>query len=148
MNNIDFTELKRKFSYDPSTGILTNLKTALPSGTKNKAGYLTVHFMRKNLYAHRVAWALTYGKFPEKMLDHINGNKTDNRLGNLRLADCVINGHNRKALGITKPKQTKKWAASIMVNYKRKHIGYFDTPELAHKAYLEAKKIHHPSAPH
>ena len=146
MNNFDFTEFNRRFSYCPDTGILTRLKTQKPSGTRNKSGYITIHCLRKNFYAHRVAWYLTHGEFPNGIIDHINGDKADNRLINLRVADFAMNGHNRVVSGVTKPKHTKKWVASITVNYKRKHLGYFDTPELAHQAYVEAKKVYHPTA--
>jgi len=147
MNEFDFTGLKEKFSYCPNSGFLTNKKTGKVSGTKNKDGYLTVSYKRKNFYAHRVAWAITYGNFPDSMLDHINRNKADNRLCNLRQANASMNNQNKKFFGVTSPKQTKKFAAAITVNKKRKHLGYFFTKEDAHRAYVEAKKIYHPTAP-
>jgi len=144
MNKDDFKQV----SYNPDTGLffgITNITK--PIGTVNANGYLVFKVNGKLHYAHRVAFFLMNGFLP-KMVDHINGKKTDNRIANLRAADASINGQNRRPKGVTKHKGSNKWIASIMVNYKRKHIGYFDTPELAHQAYLEAKKIHHPTAPH
>lgn len=148
MDSIHFTNLVNSFSYDPQTGHVIHKTKNKIAQSKNKGGYLTLHFQKKNHYLHRVAWAITHGYFPDSAIDHINGDKTDNRLCNLRLVSASENGQNRKnVLGYTKPKQTKKWAASIMVKRKRKHLGYFDTKEMAHQAYLEAKKIYHPTAP-
>ena len=156
MSDIDFIQLREKFFYDPETGVIINRKT----GRQIRAvtnGYLAARFSGTTMYAHRIAWALTFGRMPDRHLDHINGNKTDNRISNLREADDLVNNHNRHTanksnkscglLGVTKPRHTNKWAASITVNRRRVHIGYFDTPEEAHTAYLNAKLIHHPTAP-
>lgn len=144
MNKDDFKQV----NYNPETGLFFSIANITkPIGTVNANGYVVFKVNGKLHYAHRVAFFLVNGFLP-KMVDHINGKKTDNRIKNLRAADATINGHNRQPKGVTKHKGSHKWIASIMVNYKRKHIGYFDTPELAHQAYLEAKKIHHPTAPH
>lgn len=157
MSNVDFNRLQETFSYDPKTGVLTNRKTGnVIAATTN--GYLAAKVAGVTMYAHRIAWALTFGRLPNGHIDHINGNRSDNRLENLRDANDLVNNHNRRRanksnrscglLGVTKPKHTKKWAASITINRKRIHIGYFYTPKEAHAAYLKAKAIHHPTAPH
>jgi len=142
MNKDDFKHI----NYNPDTGLffsITNIE--IPIGTRNKDGYIVFRVNGKLLYAHRVAFFLI-NEFLPKMVDHINRKRCDNRICNLRSANPIINSQNRYVIGITKPKQTKKWSAAITVNYKRKHLGYFDTPEQAHQAYLAAKKIYHPSA--
>ena len=142
MNKDDFKHI----NYNPDTGLffcITNIE--VPIGTRNKNGYIVFRVNGKLLYAHRVAFFLVNNVLP-KMVDHINRNRSDNRICNLRVADPILNSQNKYAKGIAKPKQTKKWSAGITVNYKRKHLGYFDTPEEAHQAYLEAKKIYHPNA--
>lgn len=144
MNKNDFKHV----SYNPDTGLFFSIiDITKPIGTANADGYIVFRVNSKLYYAHRVAWFLCYGEIPSGVVDHINRVKSDNRLVNLRVVTQSENCQNRTAKGITKPKQTKKWAASIMVNRKRKHIGYFDTPEQAHQAYIEAKKIYHPTAP-
>ena len=142
MSNLDFTDL----IYDEVTGLFFRSKQPnTPIGTVNKGGYIVFKHKGTLLYAHRVAFAISHGHMPP-LIDHINGIKSDNRIANLRDASATLNSRNRKAFGATKPKQTKRWAASITVDYKRKHLGYFDTPELAHEEYIKAKAIHHPNA--
>ena len=155
MSNIDFNDI----IYDPSTGFFYRTKNpTVQIGTIAKNGYVIICYNKKRQYAHRLAWEIIYGFKPPKHIDHINRIKTDNRIVNLRLADDTINNRNREfansnnescgLLGVTKPKHTKKWTASITVNYKRKHLGYFNTAKEAHLAYIEAKKIYHPTSPH
>lgn len=155
MSKIDFTDL----IYDFETGFFYRAKNPTKKiGCVAKTGYIVFSHQKKIKYAHRVAWAMFYGEEPKKHIDHINRIKTDNRIANLRLADDQINNRNRGSanhnnmscgfLGVTKPKHTKKWSAAITVDYKRIHIGYYDTPEEAHKAYIEAKKHYHPTSPH
>ncbi len=155
MSNIDFSDL----IYDPETGFFYRTKNPFKQiGHTNKIGYVVFSYKGKSCYAHRIAWQIIYGFVPPKHIDHINRVKNDNRICNLRLADDLINNRNRSdanknnkssgLLGVTKPKHTKKWAACIFVDRKRKHIGYFDTAEQAHQAYIEAKKIWHPTSPH
>ena len=155
MSNIDFNEL----IYNADTGVFYRTKTPnKPIGCIGKNGYVVFRYKGKIRYAHRIAWNIVYGQEPPKYIDHINRIKTDNRICNLRLADNTINNRNRATansnniscglLGVAKPKHTHKWSSSITVNYKRKHLGYYDTAEEAHIAYIEAKKIYHPTSPH
>jgi hypothetical protein len=79
------------------TGVITDKKTNKPAGkVKGHNGYVTVNFMHEGityrLKAHRVAWALAYGADPYPLvIDHINGDKQDNRLHNLRKVTCSEN---------------------------------------------------------
>jgi hypothetical protein len=89
------------------------------------------------------------------MIDHINGNPLDNRFKNLRLSNHKLNGQNQKAyrpknkstqlLGASWHKRHKRFISFIKVDGKRKHLGYFDTAEEAHAAYITAKRILHPA---
>ena len=94
---------------------------------------------------------LYYKKWPNFDIDHINGDRKDNRIVNLRDATAKINAQNiRKApvnsstgyLGVTK--KGSKYRAQISLNGSKKHLGYFDTAEEAHERYVEMKRILHP----
>ncbi len=108
-NEIPITELISNYKYDPDTGEIMKLtrNTYKRIGFVDSRGYLTISHKGIYLKAHRVAYALYYGKWPENELDHINRNPLDNRIGNLRLADRFINNQNREF----KPKWSlsRKW---------------------------------------
>ena len=143
-------------AYDPETGSFTRLKT---SGTK-KAGdtvgsvngrYLQINICGKLIRGHRLAWFLTYGRLPTT-IDHINGDGLDNRLCNLREVTQQQNIHNHRKpprhntsgyLGVSYFKAGNKFSAHINLDGKKKHLGYFVDPEVAHQAYLTAKRELH-----
>jgi hypothetical protein len=97
-----------------------------------------------NLYkAHRLAWLLHYGAWPEDQIDHINNDPADNRIENLRKATSSQNNRNRssrkgsssKYLGVSWYKNYNKWVAEIRVDGTRYHLGYFTVEEDAARAY-------------
>ena len=119
-----------------------------PAGSLASDGYWVVKVGRKAHRAHRLAWFLTHGVWPTGEIDHINGDKLDNRLANLRVVDRAGNSQNRRAamannshgyLGATWNVQHERWQAKLMANKVRHHIGYFDSAEQAHAAYMAAK---------
>lgn len=77
-------ELKSCFHYDKNTGIFTRLNRKNSNGSLDKDGYLILKIKGKQYKAHRMAWLYVFGKFPEYTIDHINHNRTDNRIVNLR----------------------------------------------------------------
>lgn len=87
---------------------------------------------RVKLYAHRVAWAITHGEWPDT-IDHINGNPADNRIANLRSVSQRENSRNQRKrstnisgiTGVRFYKGRKKWIASITVDGVERHLGYF-----------------------
>jgi hypothetical protein len=102
------------------------------------------------ILAHRLAWMLYYGREAPGMIDHRNGDRQDNRIENLRIATHSQNGanarrHSRNTSGLKgaswMPKRGK-WQASITVRNKQIGLGYFDTKEEAHAAYLIAAREH------
>jgi hypothetical protein len=84
--------------------------------------------------AHRIAWAIHYGFWPKHYIDHINGDRSDNRISNLRDVPQRINLSNTKAYksnssgvtGVGWHKSARKWKASICVSSVHKHLGLFD----------------------
>ena len=107
----------------------------------------------KTYQAHRLAWFYMTGAFPEKFIDHINGVRNDNAFANLRQVDNAGNMQNTRQahrnnltcglLGVSKTRTG--WRAMISVGGKNIYIGRYDTPENAHQAYLERKRVLHPT---
>lgn len=107
MTKISVERLREIVAYDPETGVLTWRK--VPENSRQRRvpkvvgavatyldthGYPTIAFDSVSVLAHRAAWAMHYGAWPEKFLDHINGIPTDNRIENLREATPIQNSHN------------------------------------------------------
>lgn len=117
-------------------------------GSQSRSGYLDVHLGRK-IRVHRIIWAMHSGAWPIAFLDHINGDKTDNRVANLREATRSQNGANvgvarRNKVGLkgVSPHHNR-FRAQIKTRDKVILLGIFDTPELAHAAYAAAAIHHH-----
>lgn len=155
MTTIDLNEI---LAYDPATGIFTwrinstRVKAGDKAGTVDRRGYVRIRIGDRKYAAHRLAWLLATGESPGEMtIDHINGNKSDNRIANLRLATNAENqrnkgGHRTKAdlpKGVFWNKGKGRFHASIRLDTKLKHLGYFDTAEEAEAAYAKAAKEMH-----
>ena len=118
---------------------------------QDKDGYLVINIKAKNYRTHRVVWMYVHGSFPDGDLDHINRDKKDNRIENLRIVTKSENRQNLDAQknnksgmkGVWFHKQNKKWCASICINRKNKHLGSFATKEEAYAGYKTASKILH-----
>jgi hypothetical protein len=150
MNTIDKIKLaiENGYKYDPISGNIFK-----PNNNKiisiNNRGYLHINLYDKNnkktykILAHRFAYFYIHKKLP-KIIDHINRNKLDNRIENLRTSNIKSNNRNIDSKGYTYCKSRNKYVAQIMVDYKHIFLGRFNTKEEAIKVYLEAKKKYHP----
>lgn len=121
------------------------------AGGLHKSGYRQIKINGKSYPAHRLMWVYHHGSIEDNMqIDHINGQKDDNRIENLRLVTAQQNCHNRSRLnakGYTWNKDVKKWQASIWMNGKMNYLGLFQKEEDARNAYVNAcietrKEIH------
>jgi len=114
----------------------------------NKQGYKVGNINGSMFRAHRVAWALHYGVDPKNQIDHINGDRKDNRIENLRVVTNQQNSWNQKLRstntsgynGVSWCKMTNSWLARAVVDGVEHRIGYFSTPEDARDARLEFNK--------
>lgn len=120
--------IKNHFYYDEQSGTITRDDRKNSNGSYDKDGYLILKIKGKQFKAHRLAWFLHYGKFPEKEIDHINRNRKDNSIKNLR--ECThqenIKNTNKKinkdtgVQGIYLDKTTKGLKAKYTFRIKNK----------------------------
>lgn len=147
--------LRSLVAYDPSTGrfrrlVRTNWQAA--EGWRDRNGHVRMSVAGKAYAAHRLAWLFVHGVWPIGDIDHINGDRADNRIENLRDVSKAINQQNQRRahkrnphrlLGVTYHKARGKYQAQISVGAKHRYLGLFDTAEEAHAVYLKAKRELH-----
>lgn len=141
------------FDYDRERGILiwknhwainkSKFLNTSPSST-SKAGYICFGLKGVTHAVHRVIWFIETGEVPNH-IDHIDGNKLNNKISNLRSVTPRENSQNKKEHRegklIGASKKRKRWAAAATVNGKNTHIGTYDTELEAHNAYQEFIKM-------
>lgn len=173
-NALDIAELRQAVRYEPETGAMTWLhrpddhfpnpgravawnkrfagKPALNCLMAN--GYRHGHLFNRSVLAHRVAFALMNNRWPT-LIDHIDGDRSNNRASNLREVTAVANSRNAAlpvnntsgAVGVHRYKNTKRWVARIRVNYKQVFLGIFADFDQAVAARRDAEKVYnyHPN---
>jgi hypothetical protein len=141
--------LRELLSYDPETGVFRWIKPpqgrafTSPVGSSDDKGYLTIRVDYGRYKAHRLAWLHVHGEWPAGHIDHINRDKADNRISNLRVVNDSENQQNRFApntntsghKGVHMAKRPRKWKAQAWLNGKHFHFGYFERMEDAITAY-------------
>ena len=159
--SIDHAALLERLSYGPETGVLTwrcdkgPAKAGRRAGCSFWDGYRRVKIDGVTYQEHRLIWFYVHGRWPEQCLDHIDGNRANNALVNLREATHSQNSHNygfpsnntSGQLRVTGNKRAGKWQAAIQREGRRKYIGLFASAEAAGAAYLAAKMVMHPFQP-
>ena len=147
MLNIDY--ILKNFDYDSSTGILLRVLTG---GQRSKSGTSCNGYLRSGVdglltYNHRISWAHYYRDQPPEFIDHIDGDRENNRIDNLRACTLSENQMNRKVnsnsttgyTGVTFMKNKGRFKATIYRNNKPTYLGLYDTAKEASKAYQKAK---------
>lgn len=147
--------LKQLLHYNPETGVFVwrvdkgRAKAGSVAGTLSR-GYVRIKIDNGLYFAHRLAWLHTHGVLPNQYLDHINQNRSDNRMANLRDATSLDNNRNTRSrsgsssrwLGVMWYKRNKKWGTQIRVNGKQKYFGLFECESTAAMVYNEAALEH------
>jgi hypothetical protein len=147
--------LRELLAYDPETGAFTwcvargRQGAGSAAGADNGDGYRGIEIDRRRYQAHRLAWLYVHGAWPAEQLDHINGAKSDNRIGNLREATNAENVRNRTpkpgtlagAKGVTWDRDG--WRARVWKDGRCHCLGRFSTVDEARAAYAAAALEHH-----
>jgi len=135
---MDVEKLRRHLDYEPDTGVLrwrlpnsNRVKVGSRAGAPHNMGYRQVRFDGTNYLEHRVVWLYCHGEWPRFHIDHINGDRTDNRIENLRDVAPSENQKNMKLnarntsgyVGVSFNKNTGKWVSR---GHKKKYLGQFD----------------------
>lgn len=147
--------------YEPETGAFTGIaargtrKAGHKAGSQHSDGYIYIQVAMKKYKAHRLAWLYMTGEWPVDHIDHINCIRFDNRWANLRDVTNAVNQQNRLnanisnmstgllGVSLTKVSRSNPFQSQIKINGKQRHLGLFKTAELAHAAYVQAKRQHH-----
>ena len=171
MANKDFTltsELLRELlDYDPETGVFVwkprpvkyfsskqsfscwnNKYSGQVAGRAHSCGYWELIVLYKRIYAHRAAWLYVYGEPPKGVMDHINGNRRDNRICNLRIATHSQNCWNMRTggrgtsrfKGVSFHKKGQCWRAQIGFNGENIHLGSYSSEKDAANAVQSARE--------
>lgn len=159
-------QLKQLLAYNPETGVFTWLQRSdvRPQWNGRYAGkvagyarqatgggwYWSIRIFDWPFHAASLAWLYMTGEWPP-LIDHRDGDGMNNRWANLRIADKAQNAANSKISsrntsgykGASLCKKTGKWRATIRRDGRQEWLGYYDTPEAAHAAYMAAAREVH-----
>lgn len=149
-------ELNDLLDYNPETGLFTWKKSRSGNGgvgsiagsLQKETGYISITINRKRFRAHRLAYKMYHGSDPVDQVDHIDMDRANNCIANLRDATNSQNRRNTRPpktntsgfKGVSLHSNGKKWEAQIKINYKTTYLGSYKTKEEAALAYEKAAK--------
>ena len=155
-DSITADELRSILHYDPLTGVFTRIKPTRKcrvgsvAGSLSSHGYISIWVLKRHYSAHRLAWLYTYGTWPKDQIDHINRNRSDNRICNLRdvtnqqnlcnAGNFSTNTSGRK--GVYWDKRDRRWRAGIGNKGKYLSLGCFKTFDEAVAARVAAETLY------
>ncbi len=160
-------QIAERVNYNPETGVLTwkprdvdlngwnNKFSGKECGSLNGHGYRVLHVKltngrRVDTYAHRLAWLISYGTLPLEEIDHINQNRADNKLTNLRAISRSLNQRNKTisrnnksgVIGVFWSSQHGKWQTQVRANGRHNYLGRFDDLAEAEKVVKQFRALH------
>ena len=148
MTKISHQSLTETLDYNPATGqfiwkVATSrrVKVGTVAGSVTSHGYIAIGLFGTAYYGQDLAWFYTYQAWPTSTVDHEDTDRSNNRIGNLRLATTSQNSQNSKQHSDNSSgfkgvrKYRKRYAARIRVNGENIHLGTFDLPEDAARSY-------------
>lgn len=161
ISNLTLIRAQELVSYDSETGVFV-WKLDARRGSRRKGeragripsshlNYVTMRLDGRNQFAHRLAWLFMTGGFPRGEVDHINGDRHDNRWANLRLATRNQNSHNARRRadnssgykGVSYVPRLRKYEAYIAEGKRRLSLGCFEDPRVAHAVRNWAAELLH-----
>jgi hypothetical protein len=148
MTELEKCELAKSkgFTYCPVSGEIKGMYGKVLTRKDNK-GYSSIALMIEgknySILGHRLAWYLHYGTLPINQVDHIDRDRSNNKIDNLRDVTSQQNHFNKKAIGYRMQRTTNTFTAYIALNRKQINLGTYKTKEEARNAYLKAKETYH-----
>jgi HNH endonuclease len=157
-SDLSLSVLRSMLHYNPETGVFTwltsdgGVNVGSVAGNINSNGYWVVGINGTKYRQHRLAWFYHYGCWPVGTVDHLDCNRSNNRIANLRDVTQAVNMQNRRnasvrsasgILGVYWSERHKGFMASLHINRKQKRRGPYKTSERAARAYVEMKRIYH-----
>lgn len=157
VNVLTAARVREVISYNPKTGTFRWLSTGTgriqDSVGWMMQGYHWICIDGQSCAAHRLAWLYMTGEWPAVEIDHANGDRADNRFVNLREATNSDNAKNRKCRSdnksglkgvcFRKDKKDRPWHARIVIEGRRRSLGFYSTAEEAHEVYCAAAWLHY-----
>lgn len=151
----EFTWLPRsraEFSCERECNRWNNRYAGTVAGADDGRGYVRIRVCRTFYRAHRLAWLYVTSQWPSEFIDHVDGDRKNNRFSNLRDVNREVNAQNVRTAPVTNQSTGVLgvqrhvggfYVAKLQIDGRQRHLGCFQTVDEAHAAYVKAKRLHH-----